>query len=90
MRIKTLLVPVLIGTIFLSACKKNAVRLSFTNAKDEVPQLGNLIFRFNQSLVKDSMLNTWILQNISHLNLVSWVSFAGKAPINWFFPRPSH
>lgn len=59
MRIKSLLVPILIGTIFLSACKKNAVTLSFTNAKGEVPQLGNLVFRFNQSLVKDSMMNNW-------------------------------
>ena len=59
MRIKTLLVPVLIGTILLSSCKRNAILLSFTNAKGEVPQLGNLVFRFNQSLVKDSMLNAW-------------------------------
>ena len=48
MRIKSLLVPLIAGTIFLSACNRNAVTLSFTNAKGEVPQLGNLIFRFNQ------------------------------------------
>ena len=63
MRIKQLTValPVLIGmlAISLSSCKKNSITLSYTNAKDEVPQLGNLIFRFNKSLVKDSMLNAW-------------------------------
>jgi alpha-2-macroglobulin len=59
MRINSLLVPLIAGTIFLSACSKNSVSLSYTNAKDEVPQLGNLIFRFSQSMVKDSMLNAW-------------------------------
>ena len=59
MRIKTLFVPILLGTIFLSACKQSPVSLEFTNAKGEVPLLGNLIFRFNQSLIKDSMLNEW-------------------------------
>jgi alpha-2-macroglobulin len=48
MRIKTFLVPLIAGTIFLSACSKNFVSLSYTNAKGEVPQLGNLIFRFSQ------------------------------------------
>jgi len=42
MRIKQLVVPFLFGTIFLSACKKNSITLDFTNAKGEVPQLGNL------------------------------------------------
>ena len=59
MRINTFLVPLLAGTIFLTACNKNAVVLSYTNAKDEVPQLGNLVFRFNKSLAKDTMLNNW-------------------------------
>ncbi|OSZ80703.1 hypothetical protein CAP36_05480 [Chitinophagaceae bacterium IBVUCB2] len=60
MRIKTYLVPLIAaGAIFLSSCKKNAVTISFTNAKGEVPQLGNLIFRFSSSLAKDSMLNAW-------------------------------
>src|SRR5687767_1461859 len=59
MRIKTVLVPLIAGAIFLVACNKNVVSLSYTNAKGEVPMLGNLIFRFNQSMVKDSMLNTW-------------------------------
>ena len=59
MRIKSFLVPLIAGTIFLSACKKNAISLSFTNARGEVPQLGNLKFRFSSSLAKDSMLNAW-------------------------------
>src|SRR5439155_3424087 len=49
----------LAGTIFLSSCKKNSITLSFTNAKGEVPMLGNLLFRFSHSLVGDSMLNAW-------------------------------
>ncbi|MET0637089.1 MAG: MG2 domain-containing protein [Chitinophagaceae bacterium] len=59
MRLNTFIVPLLVGTIFLTACNRNAVSLSYTNAKGEVPQLGNLVFRFNQALVKDSMLNNW-------------------------------
>lgn len=59
MRIKSFLVLLITGAIFLSACKKNAISLSYTNAKGEVPQLGNLKFRFSHSLAKDSMLNAW-------------------------------
>ena len=59
MRIKTHLFPVIIGIFFLSACKRNSISLDFTNAKGEVPQLGNLIFRFSSSLANDSMLNAW-------------------------------
>lgn len=60
MRIKFLIVPLIAaGAIFLSSCKKNSVSLSFTNAKNEVPELGNLVFRFSHSLATDSMLNVW-------------------------------
>jgi alpha-2-macroglobulin len=54
-------IPVIIGVvaIFLSACNKNYVALEYTNAKGEVPQLGNLTFRFNKSLYPDSLLNAW-------------------------------
>ena len=45
--------------VFLSACNRNSVKLDYTNAKGEVPQLANLVFRFSNSLVKDSMLNAW-------------------------------
>jgi uncharacterized protein YfaS (alpha-2-macroglobulin family) len=59
MRIKSYLLSFLAGTIFFASCQKNAVTLSYTNAKGEVPQLGNLVFRFNQALATDSMLNAW-------------------------------
>jgi uncharacterized protein YfaS (alpha-2-macroglobulin family) len=59
MRSKSFLVPLIAGTIFLFACNKNIVSLSYTNAKGEVPLLGNLVFRFSQTMVKDSMLNAW-------------------------------
>src|SRR5580765_3029684 len=63
MRIKTLSVttPILVGmvAVFFSACHRNSVKLDYTNAKGEVPQLGNLVFRFSNSLVKDSLLNQW-------------------------------
>ena len=36
-----------------------SVKLDYTNAKGEVPQFGNLVFRFSNSLVKDSLLNEW-------------------------------
>src|SRR5438128_1497791 len=47
-----------IATI-LSSCNRNSVSIDFTNAKDEVPQLGNLTFRFTKSLIPDSLLNRW-------------------------------
>ncbi len=59
MRIKSLLVPFLAGAIFLVSCKRNTVSLSSTNAKGEVPQLGNLVFRFSHSLANEGMLNAW-------------------------------
>jgi alpha-2-macroglobulin len=63
MRNKTLSVtiPILVGVaaVFFSACNRNSVKLDYTNAKGEVPQLSNLVFRFSNSLVKDSMLNQW-------------------------------
>jgi uncharacterized protein YfaS (alpha-2-macroglobulin family) len=53
------LVPVLIGIIFVSACNRSVVNLDYTNAKGDVPRLGNLVFRFDKALVKDSLLNQW-------------------------------
>ena len=44
--------------IFLS-CNSSQVKLAYTNAKDEVPVLGNLVFRFDKFLVADSLLNQW-------------------------------
>ena len=59
MRIKPYLFSFLLGAIFFASCQRNAVTLSYTNARGEVPQLGNLVFRFNQPLATDSMLNAW-------------------------------
>src|SRR5450432_1984538 len=52
MRIAKLsVIPVFIGIIFLYACNRQIVSLDYTNAKDEVPQLSNLTFRFSKPLV---------------------------------------
>ena len=59
MRIQSLFIPFIITMVVLLSCNKNTVSLSYTNAKGEVPVLGNLIFRFNQSMIKDSLLNAW-------------------------------
>ncbi|MBC8035550.1 MAG: alpha-2-macroglobulin family protein, partial [Chitinophagaceae bacterium] len=48
-----------LALIIVSSCNRNAVVLDYTNARDEVPQLGNLTFRFNKALVNDSLLNKW-------------------------------
>ncbi len=45
--------------IFFSACNRTSVLLNDTNAKDQVPQLGNLTFRFSKALMADSLLNRW-------------------------------
>lgn len=80
MRIKIFTAPILIGTIFLSACKQNYISLTFTNAKGEVPQLGNLVFRFNQSLIKDSLLNEW--------DSTDYISFEPKIPGRFRWESP--
>lgn len=73
MRIKSFIVPLCTaGLILLASCNKNSVTLSHTNAKGEVPQLGNLVFRFNHALVPDSLLHAW--------DSVEYVSFEPKIP----------
>src|SRR3982751_2458988 len=42
----TLLATVFSALMTMTACNRSAVALQYTNAKDEVPPLGNLIFRF--------------------------------------------
>jgi alpha-2-macroglobulin len=59
MRIKYYLAITLVVAIFLSSCKRNYVALDYTSAKGEVPQLSNLVFRFNKSLWPDSLINVW-------------------------------
>jgi alpha-2-macroglobulin len=81
MRIKYAIVPLLAaGAIFLSSCKKNAISLSYTNAKGEVPQLGNLIFRFSHSVATDSMLNAW--------DSTDYVSFDPEIPGRFRWQSP--
>jgi alpha-2-macroglobulin len=66
--------------VFLS-CNRNIVSLDYTNAKDEVPQLGNLLFRFSKSLVSDSLLNKW--------DSTEYVSFEPKIPGRFRWESPS-
>jgi alpha-2-macroglobulin len=59
MRMHSRLLATLAVVIFLSGCNRSTVGLEFTNARDEVPALGNLTFRFDKSLVSDSLLDRW-------------------------------
>lgn len=74
MRIRQLyfLILVLISTIFIISCNRNTVALQSTNAKGEVPQLGNLTFIFNKSLYPDSLINTW--------DSTDYITFTPKIP----------
>ena len=45
--------------LFTPSCNRSTVSLDYTNAKDEVPTLGNLSFRFDQTLVSDSLVDQW-------------------------------
>ncbi|MCX8020381.1 MAG: MG2 domain-containing protein [Chitinophagaceae bacterium] len=47
------------GFFLFSSCKRKQVSLVKTNARGEVPLLGNLVFRFSHSLVSDSLLQAW-------------------------------
>jgi alpha-2-macroglobulin len=66
--------------LFLSACNRSTVSLQFTNARDEVPTLGNLVFRFDQSLVKDSLLDQW--------DSTAYVNFEPKIPGRFRWEHP--
>ncbi|HEY2347976.1 MAG TPA: MG2 domain-containing protein [Puia sp.] len=48
-----------IALFFLLSCSRNLVNLDFTNAKDEVAPLTNLVFRFDKTLIADSLINHW-------------------------------
>jgi len=81
MRIKSCLyIPIAIGIIFLCACNRNIVSLDYTNAKDEVEQLGNLTFRFSKPLIKDSLLNEW--------DSTEYISFEPKIPGRFRWEHP--
>jgi len=77
---KLSVVTALVVVIFLSACNRNAVNLDYTNAKGEVQQLGNLIFRFDKALMKDSLLNQW--------DSTPYVSFEPKIPGRFRWEHP--
>lgn len=47
------------AVILFASCNRNAVSLSDTNARGEIQQLQNLVFRFSKNLVPDSLLNRW-------------------------------
>ena len=59
MRLKSRLLMICGIAFSLLACNHNLVNLEYTNAKDEVHPLTNLIFRFDKSLVNDSLTNQW-------------------------------
>jgi hypothetical protein len=66
--------------VLLSACNRSTVSLEYTNAKEEVPALGNLTFRFDQALVKDSLLDRW--------DSTQYVSFEPKIPGRFRWEHP--
>lgn len=68
------------AVVIFFACSRNAIVLDYTNAKDEVPQLGNLVFRFNKPLVKDSLLNQW--------DSTDYVSFEPAIPGRFRWEHP--
>lgn len=59
MRSKLQLLVFTAAVSLLISCNKNAVQLTDTNAKGEVPTLGNLVFHFSKQVMPDSLLNRW-------------------------------
>ncbi|MBE7173165.1 MAG: alpha-2-macroglobulin family protein [Williamsia sp.] len=78
MRIKLLLAG-LLAVLFIS-CNRSTVTLDYTNAKDEVPPLGNLSFHFSNALVPDSLLNNW--------DSTEYVSFSPAIPGRFRWEHP--
>ncbi|WEK35731.1 MAG: MG2 domain-containing protein [Candidatus Pseudobacter hemicellulosilyticus] len=56
---KLLFAAITISVVLVLSCNRSLVSLDYTNAKEEVPPLGNLVFRFDKALVADSLLNQW-------------------------------
>ena len=65
---------------FLSSCNRSTVSLDYTNARDEVPALGNLSFRFDQPLVSDSLVDQW--------DSTRYVDFEPKIPGRFRWEHP--
>ncbi len=61
-RVISALVGLLIMGFFITACNRGQVKLEYTNAKDVVPPLDNLVFQFDRDLVGDSMMNKWLVE----------------------------
>ncbi|HTQ28628.1 MAG TPA: MG2 domain-containing protein, partial [Puia sp.] len=80
MRIKFLLLTTAVIITFLFSCNRNIVNLDYTNAKDEVAPIGNLVFRFDKSLVNDSLLNRW--------DSTEYISFEPKIPGRFRWEHP--
>jgi hypothetical protein len=59
MRFKPSILLTSVLVLFLFSCSRNLVNLDFTNAKDEVAPLTNLVFRFDKTLTADSLINHW-------------------------------
>ena len=74
----------LLATVFsafmMTSCNRSTVSLQYTNAREEVPALGNLVFRFDQDLVKDSLLDRW--------DSTQYVSFEPKIPGRFRWEHP--
>jgi len=80
MPLKNLTLTTVTVVIFLLACNRNMVSLDYTNANDEVPALGNLVFRFDRPLVGDSLINQW--------DSTDYVSFEPKIPGKFRWEHP--
>ncbi len=74
------LLTIALSTLSLISCNRSMVSLDYTNARDEVPTLGNLVFRFDQSLVKDSLLDQW--------DSTQYVSFEPRIPGRFRWEHP--
>lgn len=69
-----------ISAFLMTSCNRSTVSLQYTNARDEVPALGNLVFRFDQDLVRDSLLDRW--------DSTQYVSFEPKIPGRFRWEHP--
>src|SRR5882672_980768 len=75
-----LLTAVFSTFMIVTSCNRSIVSLQYTNARDEVPPLGNLVFRFDQDLVKDSLLDRW--------DSTQYISFEPKIPGRFRWEHP--
>jgi hypothetical protein len=75
-----LLTAVFSTFMIATSCNRSTVSLQYTNARDEVPPLGNLVFRFDQDLVKDSLLDKW--------DSTQYISFEPKIPGRFRWEHP--